>query len=574
MKLKKLVATACAAIAITGCVFFVGTHETDAAQANGVLTLEQLSADGYTGARCSMDGSVISTDDGTKYSVLMTDGSVYVLDNTSGKYGTLTVGTGSSDFNVLYSKNADGKTTLFNADGTYYGKLNGYYSIATLSCNSNNAKFAGSYFYTDDNGSTYFCQKDGTVIGTFHFSENVLNIIAYGNYFYVQTMSDEGIYDANGVIVPGFSSNIGLVRSIGENSLQWYKKVDDSYTGPEKIYYYKRPGKYIATYYNDKLETVTEEEWKNLALVSGRVHNYSESYKTVDASAYVLTGDYKAYGTYTIEDSIVVLGKATVQIDGINTTVKALFNTDGSLLLNNLYSTSLYKNVFVIKDGTNYKYIRLQKPTAENQTNGGSDNQTSSNTTSDNNSGLTQLKSDGNGNLTGSVVAGGSANEKFDFISTEKVIPAGSKFSVSKVISGQTFDAAKQVVQDVADKCIVYNIDLLNSENTKIEPDGSVQITLPAPEGYNTAHLAVYRLSDDGKTYIRLDSKVVDGKVIFVTDHFSTYLVTEEKVPVTSATDKAPTTGDRLPVNILLMCIGIASVTIIVSARRKKSIVK
>ena len=133
----------------------------------------------------------------------------------------------------------------------------------------------------------------------------------------------------------------------------------------------------------------------------------------------------------------------------------------------------------------------------------------------------------------------------------------------------------------------MFEINLLNTAGKKVQPNGNVTITTDIPEGFDSLKIEVYRLSDDGKSKIKVESKAENGKVTFVTNHFSTYIIAQtagkgqivvptpdpddildtedeedpviiasEERPTGSATtikDKSPVTSDSAPVVVLLL---------------------
>lgn len=148
----------------------------------------------------------------------------------------------------------------------------------------------------------------------------------------------------------------------------------------------------------------------------------------------------------------------------------------------------------------------------------------------------------------------------------KNVIPEGAKLSVSKVVAGKEYVAAKKATEKVADKIAVFSIDLLNSDNVKVQPNGKLEITTDIPTGYDVNRIAVYRLSEDGTSYTKLDSKVVNGKVVFETDHFSTYMIAEEKSTISDVD-----TGDRSVSGIIFFVVILTIAGIIATVSFKKS---
>lgn len=123
----------------------------------------------------------------------------------------------------------------------------------------------------------------------------------------------------------------------------------------------------------------------------------------------------------------------------------------------------------------------------------------------------------------------------------------------------------------VAEKFTAYQI-TLESGNTVIEPNEKVKVSLPIPEGYDPARLAVARILDDGTT--KLYNVTVQGDTLsFETDHFSLYAVVEKTNALSSATlsntstgsgktnsnsETNPNTGDDVPVYAIFFVAGIS----------------
>lgn len=155
-----------------------------------------------------------------------------------------------------------------------------------------------------------------------------------------------------------------------------------------------------------------------------------------------------------------------------------------------------------------------------------------------------------------------------------EVLPTGAKIFVSHVTTGSIVENVKNVVQKklagVADY-EVYEIDLIDSSGVKIEQlAGNVSVTLPIPAGLSIGEgqkLVVYRLESDG-SLTRLETTVANGKVTFITDHFSTYIFAVQN---TSAI--APTTGDtnanRIFAAMMLLVLGSALLAYEGKKRRK-----
>ena len=115
-------------------------------------------------------------------------------------------------------------------------------------------------------------------------------------------------------------------------------------------------------------------------------------------------------------------------------------------------------------------------------------------------------------------------------------LPAGVKFEVSSLAkTSKSYASAEKALSEkkLDGKFTVQEINLKDAEGTQLHQMGDyVVVTLPVPEGFtvsSTTTIAVYRLEDDG-TLTKCTSTVVDGKLSFSTDHFSTYVFVEEPV--------------------------------------------
>ncbi|MDR2109017.1 MAG: hypothetical protein LBP28_06135 [Coriobacteriales bacterium] len=61
-----------------------------------------------------------------------------------------------------------------------------------------------------------------------------------------------------------------------------------------------------------------------------------------------------------------------------------------------------------------------------------------------------------------------------------------------------------------------------------------MKVSLPLPEGMDASKVAVYRINDDG-TKTLIVHELQDGKVVFLTNHFSLYAVVERDASASAA---------------------------------------
>ena len=125
-------------------------------------------------------------------------------------------------------------------------------------------------------------------------------------------------------------------------------------------------------------------------------------------------------------------------------------------------------------------------------------------------------------------------------------LPAGVKFEVSSLAkTSKSYASAEKALSEkkLDGKFTVYEINLKDADGTQLHQMGDyVVVTLPVPEGFtvsSTTTIAVYRLEDDG-TLTKCTSTVVDGKLSFSTDHFSTYVFVEETVAAQVEPEQKP----------------------------------
>ena len=135
-------------------------------------------------------------------------------------------------------------------------------------------------------------------------------------------------------------------------------------------------------------------------------------------------------------------------------------------------------------------------------------------------------------------------------VSDEEYLVVSKETSVKKM--KEVVEALSKVVEKY-EKYEVLDIKLLSKlTGAETQPDGSLKITLDIPAGLNKANkLTVYRLVEGDGSMKKLDTSVEGDKITFATDHFSTYVIVEEKVetPTTQESEKDTTTAETPTVN-------------------------
>ena len=85
-------------------------------------------------------------------------------------------------------------------------------------------------------------------------------------------------------------------------------------------------------------------------------------------------------------------------------------------------------------------------------------------------------------------------------------------------------------------KFSAYDISLVNSLNQKVQPNGSLTVKMPVPTGYDGSRCKVYRVNKDG-SFTDMEAVCVGTYMIFETNHFSTYMITETELESNKASD-------------------------------------
>lgn len=89
---------------------------------------------------------------------------------------------------------------------------------------------------------------------------------------------------------------------------------------------------------------------------------------------------------------------------------------------------------------------------------------------------------------------------------------------------------------------ITYDLELIDANGEVIEnPDGTVTVKIPVPEGFDTEKVGVYVQNADG-TYTKIDAEVVDGYLVFTTETLGEFVVSTEALdaekPAESTTEE------------------------------------
>ncbi|MGN0357763.1 MAG: glycoside hydrolase family 88 protein [Blautia sp.] len=104
------------------------------------------------------------------------------------------------------------------------------------------------------------------------------------------------------------------------------------------------------------------------------------------------------------------------------------------------------------------------------------------------------------------------------------IVISGSEAEEAIVVDRSNDESVKSAVADKLSKYVAYDITLEGyTEGTE------ATVSIPVPEGFDTANLKVYYVADDG-TVEDMGGSYADGSFIFTTTHFSTYVLGEVAV--------------------------------------------
>lgn len=171
-------------------------------------------------------------------------------------------------------------------------------------------------------------------------------------------------------------------------------------------------------------------------------------------------------------------------------------------------------------------------------------------------------------------------------VETDKgIIPDDTIIEITEISSGAVFDKIKNTLVDI-ENFKAFDI-TLKSNNTNIQPNGKVKISIPIPENFDVSRLIAYRIDDDNSK-AEYQVTVANGYATLETDHFSIYVLgerekvsgenqdkTDENVLGTNDT-KLPQTGEEnnmfakwLSIVIVLGIFWLASMLLIEREKRK-----
>lgn len=154
------------------------------------------------------------------------------------------------------------------------------------------------------------------------------------------------------------------------------------------------------------------------------------------------------------------------------------------------------------------------------------------------------------------------------------VFEEGVQLGVKTITTGVAYESAALSLNEVGKKFRLYEIRFLDSNGNETQPNGTVEISYPIPEGYNSANLALYRLNEDGsKTLVRGDT--VGGIYTIVARNGARYALVEKGSTLTdiqnSQSISVPKTGDA-PIAYVLLALITAGICATIFLGKKRNV--
>jgi len=150
-------------------------------------------------------------------------------------------------------------------------------------------------------------------------------------------------------------------------------------------------------------------------------------------------------------------------------------------------------------------------------------------------------------------------------------VPLDTIIEVEKLTSGTEYDKIKKAIN--VEDSVTYDIKLHSDSTdkyvTKLD-DGSFEVRIPIPEGWDKENLEVYYV-DDKEEVTTYDVTPKENYAVFLTNHFSAYTLATVKANTTPT--KAPATGDMtglLVWSMAMLTSGGVTVATITDKRKKR----
>lgn len=479
--------TALAAVAVFGAL---GMHSVKATGAESESAKEQIifeqvkseqtGLDSYYRYSSNKHGIMLSDKDSKYYAKIDSDGTLTELDNSDGKYKTIALSSSASYDNTLLSIDDNNYGAILNYDGSFAYGTDKYYK------NAYGINVSGKFLFAfNEDGKINFNDKNGNKVFDIELpdDDSRVEVKGYGRNIQVAIYNE----DTNKYKYTTYDENGNQVDKLEHDSAYYYG-IDS--LNSRRIFTESSDVTFENNEYQARYVGVLKGQ--KVYLASHKVAAYSYTYAILDSDGNVIVDNTSSDYNCAFGDLIVTRNRK---------------NPDDK---KSEYEYHIVKAVLATELKKDDSKNSVAEITAE-------DANLSPDVTYD------ELDAD----------AKTVYDQKFNFNvkAADGVLADGAYISIAKAVTGSDYETAKEVTKDVASHIAVFNIDLLK-DGAKIQPNGNIEFTVNVPTGFNSDLVAVYRLSSDGKSYTKLSSSVKDGKVVFTTDHFSTYMIVEEKQAV------------------------------------------
>lgn len=118
-------------------------------------------------------------------------------------------------------------------------------------------------------------------------------------------------------------------------------------------------------------------------------------------------------------------------------------------------------------------------------------------------------------------------------VSADKgVFDEGVQVVVTEITEGTDYTNAVKALEDTGKKFKLYIVKFLDKDGNEVTPNGTVSISIPAPAGYDTSKLSVFRINDgSSKTVVK--GTFADGFYTVVTKTGGNYALAESGSTIT-----------------------------------------
>ncbi|WP_455719113.1 glycosyl hydrolase 53 family protein [Agathobacter sp.] len=176
--------------------------------------------------------------------------------------------------------------------------------------------------------------------------------------------------------------------------------------------------------------------------------------------------------------------------------------------------------------------------------------------------------------LTAGSVVSSTADSKTTIKDTKGILPATVKFDSKKVTDEKEVSKVTKAVNDkivgVKDVAI-YELNLTDGTTQIHQLADKVQVTMDMPFTLaDNEAVKVFRV--DGEKLVPCTSSVVDGKLVFETDHFSTFAFVKVKAGAAKTAKSAKTSDENNMYMWLVLAMAGIGVTVAAASKKKQHI--